>query len=98
MARTSQHLFILLSTLLSLVLAWDISNSGDRCGCQAYSEDPLEGCDRSKTVYVDKTPGKGHFTTVQSGELQREILYAYYKLMMCKLSSRFPITQVSEKI
>lgn len=69
MARTFQTLVVLLTAFLSLVSAWDISNDNDRCECQAYSKNPLDGCDKTKTVYVDPVPGKGKFTTVQSGKL-----------------------------
>ena len=57
-------LALLLGTLLSFVAAWDISNESDRCGCQAYSKNPLDGCDSSKTIFVGKT---SKFKTVQSG-------------------------------
>jgi hypothetical protein len=58
----------ILATFLSFVAGWDISNDNDRCGCQAYSKNPLQGCDKTKTVYVDPVPGKAKFSTVQSGE------------------------------
>ena len=57
-------LAVLLVAFLSFVAAWDISNADDRCGCQAHSRDPLEGCDSSKTVFVGKD---SRFKTVQSG-------------------------------
>lgn len=68
MARTFRTLVVLLATFLSVVSAWNIGNDDDRCGCQGYSRNPLEGCDKTKTVYVDPVPGRGKFTTVQSGK------------------------------
>jgi hypothetical protein len=62
MARFS--LALLLGALLSFVAAWDISDEDDRCGCQAYSKRPLDGCDRSKTIFVGRN---SKFKTVQSG-------------------------------
>ena len=63
MARFS--LAALLAVFLSFVAAWDISNESDRCSCQAYSKNPLEGCDSSKTIFVGTN---SKFKTVQSGE------------------------------
>lgn len=68
MARAFQTFVVLLTAFFTLVSAWDIGNDNDRCGCQAYSKNPLHGCDKTKTVYVDPVPGKGKFTTVQSGK------------------------------
>jgi hypothetical protein len=67
MARTFQTLVVLLVAFLSAAAGWDIGNENDRCGCQAYSANPLDGCDQTRTIYVDKIPGKAHFTTVQAG-------------------------------
>lgn len=68
MARTFEALILLVAMLLSVVLAWDISDLDDRSKCQDFNRDPLNGCDKSNTVFVSAVPGKGHFTTVQSGE------------------------------
>jgi hypothetical protein len=61
---TRFSLVVLLAAFLSFVAAWDISNFNDRSGCQAYSRNPMDGCDSSKTVFVGKT---SNFKTVQSG-------------------------------
>ena len=58
-------LVAILSLCLSFVAAWDIGNFNDRSGCQAYSRNPLDGCDSSHTVLVGKT---SKFKTVQSGK------------------------------
>jgi hypothetical protein len=63
MARFS--VVALLALFLSFVAAWDISNLSDRSRCQAYSRNPIEGCDSEKTVFVGKT---SKFKTVQSGK------------------------------
>lgn len=69
MARLFTSLVCLLAVLLGLVSAWDISNENDRHACQAYSRNPLDGCDRSKTLVVDPTNNRTGFKTVQSGKL-----------------------------
>jgi hypothetical protein len=71
MARFSPFLstlVLLLAAFLSLASAWDISNENDREGCQAYSRNPLEGCDQERTVFVDVVSPQAKFKTVQSGK------------------------------
>jgi hypothetical protein len=63
-----QALFLLLATFLSFVSGWDINNQNDRHACQAYSQDPLNGCDRERTVYVDVVSSESKYKTVQSGK------------------------------
>jgi hypothetical protein len=63
-----QALLLLLAALLSFVSAWDIKNYNDRHGCQGYSQDPLEGCDRERTVFVDVVSPESKYKTVQSGK------------------------------
>ena len=63
-----QALLLLLAALLSFVSAWDINNHNDRHGCQGYSQDPLEGCDRERTVFVDVVSPESKYKTVQSGK------------------------------
>ena len=60
-------LLILITFLLPIALAWDISNENDRHGCQAPSRNPLEGCDLQRTIYVDRVSNSSRFKTVQSG-------------------------------
>jgi hypothetical protein len=69
MARTLSHqaLLLLLTTFLSFVSGWNINSQNDRHGCQAYSRDPLDGCDRERTVYVDVGSKDSNYKTVQSG-------------------------------
>lgn len=62
-----QALVLFFAVFLSFVSGWDISNQNDRHGCQAYSQDPLEGCDRERTVYVDVVSAESRYKTVQSG-------------------------------
>ncbi|KAE9370449.1 carbohydrate esterase family 8 protein [Stipitochalara longipes BDJ] len=61
-----QALVLLFATFLSFVSGWDIGNQNDRHGCQAYSSDPLQGCDRERTVFVDIVSSQSKFKTVQS--------------------------------
>ncbi|CZR57172.1 related to pectinesterase [Phialocephala subalpina] len=61
-----QTLVLLFAVFLSLVSAWDISNDNDRHSCQAYSRDPLQGCDEQKTVFVDLVSSSSKYKTVQS--------------------------------
>jgi hypothetical protein len=71
MARFSPFLstlVLLLAGFLSLASAWDISNENDREGCQAYSKNPLDGCDQERTVFVDAVSPQSKFKTVQSGK------------------------------
>ncbi len=63
-----QALLLFLTTLLSFVSAWDINNHNDRHDCQGYSQDPLEGCDRERTVFVDVVSPESKYKTVQSGK------------------------------
>lgn len=70
--------FELLSCILvlaSTAKGWNINTPRDRHACQALSSDPLNGCDRSRTLFVggngtysyhgmDKNPV---YVTVQSG-------------------------------
>lgn len=58
-------LFPFIAAALSLASAWDISNVNDRRACQSHSQNPLEGCDHEKTVFVD-VGGNSKFKTVQS--------------------------------
>jgi len=81
MVRTHVTSFVtLLLVTVSSVTAWDINNPRDRRGCQTPSKDPLDGCDRQKTLYVsgagNTTSHKGEQTyqTVQSGILSTRIL------------------------
>ena len=62
-------LLLFLATFLSLVSGWDINSQNDRHSCQAHSRDPLEGCDRKRTVYVDVVSSDSKYKTVQSGKL-----------------------------
>ena len=62
-----QALLLFFAAFLSFVSAWDISNQNDRHGCQGYSQDPLEGCDRERTVFVDVVSPESKYKTVQSG-------------------------------
>ena len=57
---------------LSLASAWDIRNVNDRHACQSHSQDPLEGCDRERTVFVGVGPNS-KFKTVQSGNLLEQL-------------------------
>jgi hypothetical protein len=75
MARSNPFLstlVLLISALLSLASAWDIGNENDREGCQAYSKNPLEGCDQQRTVFVDVVSPQSKFKTVQSGKTHHE--------------------------
>jgi hypothetical protein len=69
MARSTslQALVFFLAALLSLVSGWDIGNQNDRHGCQAYSRDPMDGCDKERTVFVDFVSSTSKYKTVQSG-------------------------------
>ena len=67
----------LLAAALSLVSAWDISNVIDRHACQLHSTNPLEGCDRERTVFVDAEGGNSKFKTVQSGKIHISIDRSY---------------------
>jgi hypothetical protein len=67
LSHSSQALVLFLAIFLSLVSGWDINNQNDRHGCQAYSRDPLNGCDRERTVYVDVVSAESNYKTVQSG-------------------------------
>lgn len=62
-----QVLLLLFATFLSLVSGWNINSQNDRHGCQAHSRDPLEGCDRERTVFVDFVSSDSMYKTVQSG-------------------------------
>ncbi len=53
--------------LLTVVSAWEIGNPKDRHGCQAPTRNPLDGCDRKRTLYVDAVSNNSKFKTVQSG-------------------------------
>lgn len=68
MSRTFRLLFPLVAAFLSVVSAWNIGDSDDRYKCQDFSKSPLDGCDKSNTVFVSAVPGRGNFTTVQSGK------------------------------
>ena len=61
-------LFPFIAAALSLASAWDISNVNDRRACQSHSQNPLEGCDHERTVFVD-VGGNSKFKTVQSGNM-----------------------------
>jgi hypothetical protein len=63
-----QALLLFIASFLSFTSAWDINDQNDRHGCQAYSRDPLEGCDRERTVYVDVVSSNSKYKTVQSGK------------------------------
>jgi hypothetical protein len=64
-------LVLLFAAFLSLASAWDINNENDRERCQAYSQNPLEGCDQERTVFVDVVSPQSKFKTVQSGKTHR---------------------------
>ena len=64
-----EALVLVITALISFVAGWDIGNQNDRHGCQAYSRDPLQGCDRERTVYVDVVSSQSKFKTVQSGKI-----------------------------
>ena len=64
-----QALVVLFAAFISFVAGWDIGNQNDRHGCQAYSSDPLHGCDRERTVFVDVVSSQSKFKTVQSGKI-----------------------------
>ena len=68
MARIMSSIFLLLAAVLSVVAAWDIGNEGDRHGCQAWSRNPLAGCDQRRTLFVNGADSKAQFKTVQSGK------------------------------
>lgn len=72
---TLSYLLLFIAALLSVVSAWDIGNENDRHGCQAYSQNPLDGCDQSKTLFVG-VGSKSKFKTVQSGMNRLEIICA----------------------
>jgi hypothetical protein len=61
-------LVLFFATFVSLSLGWDINSQNDRHSCQAHSRDPLEGCDRKRTVYVDVVSNNSQYKTVQSGK------------------------------
>jgi hypothetical protein len=69
------YLLLFVAALLSFASAWDISNENDRHGCQSYSQNPLDGCDQSKTSFVGVS-GKLKFKTVQSGMNRWETIRA----------------------
>lgn len=62
-----QVLILFVAACVSCVSSWDISNVHDRHRCQAHSKDPMEGCDRERTVYVDVVSSASKYKTVQSG-------------------------------
>jgi hypothetical protein len=62
-----QALVFFLATFLSLVSGWDIGNQNDRHGCQSYSRNPVDGCDKERTVFVDLVSSTSKYKTVQSG-------------------------------
>ena len=66
MARFSS-LALLFVSLWAFASAWDINNSGDRRACQDPARVPLDGCDKSRTVFVSAVNPKAQFKTVQSG-------------------------------
>ena len=61
-------LLLFFTAILSFVSAWDINSQNDRHGCQGYSQDPLEGCDRERTIFVDVVSSESKYKTVQSGK------------------------------
>jgi hypothetical protein len=67
MRQLSLDFIVVFAALFSLVWSWDIGNENDRHGCQAYSKNPLDGCDQKKTLFVDAVSNKSKFKTVQSG-------------------------------
>lgn len=62
----SSMLVLLFLSYLCFVFAWDINNNGDRRDCQDLTE-PLEGCDKERTIFVDPVNPAAQFKTVQSG-------------------------------
>jgi hypothetical protein len=62
-----QALVLFFAVFPSLVSGWDISDQNDRHGCQAYSKDPLDGCDHERTIFVDVVGSDSKYKTVQSG-------------------------------
>lgn len=68
--RRFQTYTLLLAILFSVVTAWDIGDEHDRHKCQVYSRDPLDGCDRARTLLVDALGrNKNQYRTVQSGKV-----------------------------
>jgi hypothetical protein len=65
--RFVQTLVLFFVATFSLVSAWDIGNENDRHGCQAYSKNPLDGCDQKRTLFVDLVSSSAKYKTVQSG-------------------------------
>lgn len=74
-------LVTLLLVAISSVTAWNINDPQDRSRCQTPSKDPLNGCDRQRTLYVsgagNTTSHKGNptFQTVQSGKFSAKMLF-----------------------
>jgi hypothetical protein len=66
MVNSSGFVLLFLS-FLSLVAAWDINNNEDRRSCQDPAGEPLEGCDKERTIFVDAVNPAAQFKTVQSG-------------------------------
>jgi len=69
MARPQFSLCLIpaLLSLISLVLGWSIDNDHDRKMCQHHSQNPMDGCDSKKTVFVDVVGSDSKFKSVQSG-------------------------------
>lgn len=58
---------LLFTACISRVWAWDISNENDRQNCQSRTRNPLDGCEGSRTVFVDGWGNGTGFRSVQSG-------------------------------
>ncbi len=80
-----QALILLFVALLSLVSGWDVDNQNDRHGCQAYSEDPIDGCDRERTLFVDVVSSTSKYKTVQSGKTYSHSYSSSRELIEAKL-------------
>ena len=69
MASFRTLVLLLFTACISSIWAWDISNENDRQICQSRTRNPLDGCEGSRTVFVDGLGNGTRFRSVQSGML-----------------------------
>ena len=83
-----QALVLFFAAFPSLISDWDISGQNDRHGCQAYSNDPLDGCDRERTIFVDVVSSDSKYKTVQSGIASSSTHLANWKNNSCGIITK----------
>ncbi|TVY29419.1 putative pectinesterase A [Lachnellula hyalina] len=66
MASFRTLVLLLFTACISSIWAWDISNENDRQICQSRTRNPLDGCEGSRTVFVDGLGNGTRFRSVQS--------------------------------